>query len=60
MRRSAAPMVVGMITAPLLWMFVIPVAYLLIHRRRWVAPARWFPSGRQAGGPIGRARQWCI
>jgi copper/silver efflux system protein len=33
MRRIAAPMVGGMITAPLLSMFVVPVAYLLIHRR---------------------------
>ena len=33
MRRIAAPMVGGMITAPLLSMFVLPVAYLLIHRR---------------------------
>jgi Cu(I)/Ag(I) efflux system membrane protein CusA/SilA len=34
MRRIAAPMVGGMITAPLLSMFVIPVAYLLIRRSR--------------------------
>ncbi|HET6802489.1 MAG TPA: efflux RND transporter permease subunit [Casimicrobiaceae bacterium] len=34
MRRIAAPMVGGMITAPMLSMFVIPAAYLLIHRRR--------------------------
>jgi Cu(I)/Ag(I) efflux system membrane protein CusA/SilA len=34
MRRIAAPMVGGMITAPLLSMIVLPVAYLLIHRRR--------------------------
>jgi Cu(I)/Ag(I) efflux system membrane protein CusA/SilA len=47
MRRIAAPMVGGMITAPLLSMFVIPAAYLLIHRRRWVAPGRWFVSSRQ-------------
>jgi Cu(I)/Ag(I) efflux system membrane protein CusA/SilA len=42
MRRIAAPMVGGMITAPLLSMFVIPAAYLLIQRRRWVVPHRWF------------------
>jgi Cu(I)/Ag(I) efflux system membrane protein CusA/SilA len=47
MRRIAAPMVGGMITAPLLSMFVIPAAYLLIHRRRWLAPGRWFASSRQ-------------
>ncbi len=34
MRRIAAPMVGGMITAPLLSMFVVPAAYLLIHRSR--------------------------
>jgi len=33
MRRIAAPMVGGMITAPLLSMIVLPVAYLLLHRR---------------------------
>jgi len=37
MRRIAAPMVGGMITAPLLSMFVIPVAYLLLRRRRFTA-----------------------
>jgi Cu(I)/Ag(I) efflux system membrane protein CusA/SilA len=34
MRRIAAPMVGGMITAPLLSMFVIPAVYLLVRRRR--------------------------
>ena len=34
MQRIAAPMVGGMITAPLLSMLVIPAAYLLMHRRR--------------------------
>jgi Cu(I)/Ag(I) efflux system membrane protein CusA/SilA len=33
MRRIAAPMVGGMITAPVLSMLVLPAAYLLIHRR---------------------------
>ena len=33
MRRIAAPMIGGMITTPLLSMFVVPVAYLLIRRR---------------------------
>jgi Cu(I)/Ag(I) efflux system membrane protein CusA/SilA len=37
MQRIAAPMVGGMITAPLLSMFVIPAAYLLIHRRMFRA-----------------------
>jgi Cu(I)/Ag(I) efflux system membrane protein CusA/SilA len=34
MQRIAAPMVGGMITAPLLSMFVVPVAYLLLRRPR--------------------------
>ncbi|MEO5696395.1 MAG: efflux RND transporter permease subunit [Burkholderiaceae bacterium] len=34
MQRIAAPMVGGMITAPLLSMFVIPAAYLLLRRRK--------------------------
>ncbi|MDO8776922.1 MAG: efflux RND transporter permease subunit [Burkholderiaceae bacterium] len=34
MQRIAAPMVGGMITAPLLSMFVIPAAYLLMRRQR--------------------------
>jgi Cu(I)/Ag(I) efflux system membrane protein CusA/SilA len=33
MQRIAAPMVGGMITAPLLSMLVIPAAFLLIRRR---------------------------
>lgn len=34
MQRIAAPMVGGMVTAPLLSMFVIPTAWLLLQRRR--------------------------
>ncbi|WP_322881989.1 efflux RND transporter permease subunit [Pandoraea sputorum] len=34
MQRIAAPMVGGMVTAPLLSMFVIPAAWLLLQRRR--------------------------
>jgi Cu(I)/Ag(I) efflux system membrane protein CusA/SilA len=34
MRRIAVPMVGGMITAPLLSMFVIPAVYLLLRRPR--------------------------
>jgi Cu(I)/Ag(I) efflux system membrane protein CusA/SilA len=41
MQRIAAPMVGGMITAPLISMFVIPAAYLLIRRREFRAR----PSG---------------
>jgi Cu(I)/Ag(I) efflux system membrane protein CusA/SilA len=33
MQRIAAPMIGGMVTAPLLSMFVIPAAYLLMRRR---------------------------
>jgi Cu(I)/Ag(I) efflux system membrane protein CusA/SilA len=39
MRRIAAPLVGGMITAPLLSLFVIPAAYLMIRRRREALPA---------------------
>jgi Cu(I)/Ag(I) efflux system membrane protein CusA/SilA len=38
MQRIAAPMVGGMITAPLLSMFVIPAAYLLMRRPREASP----------------------
>ena len=34
MTRIAAPMVGGMVTAPLLSMLVIPAAWYLLHRRR--------------------------
>ncbi|WP_295681594.1 CusA/CzcA family heavy metal efflux RND transporter [uncultured Nevskia sp.] len=37
MRRIAAPMVGGMISAPLLSLFVLPAAYLLLRRRRLAA-----------------------
>ena len=40
MQRIAAPMMGGMITAPLLSMFVIPAAYLLMRRSREPA-SRW-------------------
>jgi copper/silver efflux system protein len=47
MRRIAAPMVGGMITAPLLSMLVLPAAYLLLHRRDMrrmsTMPARGLP-----------------
>jgi Cu(I)/Ag(I) efflux system membrane protein CusA/SilA len=39
MRRIATPMVGGMVTAPLLSMFVIPAAYLLMRQRRRTADA---------------------
>jgi Cu(I)/Ag(I) efflux system membrane protein CusA/SilA len=34
MSRIAAPMVGGMITAPLLSLFVLPAAYALVSRQR--------------------------
>ena len=39
MRRIAAPMVGGMITAPLLSMLVLPALYLLLHRRELRQPS---------------------
>jgi Cu(I)/Ag(I) efflux system membrane protein CusA/SilA len=46
MQRIAAPMMGGMVTAPLLSMFVVPVAYLLLHRaRRNHLPALNLPKG---------------
>src|SRR5205814_7578040 len=41
MRRIAAPMVGGMISAPLLSMFVIPAAYLLLRRPRSARSTRF-------------------
>ena len=38
MQRVAAPMVGGMITAPLLSMLVIPAAYRLLRGRRRALP----------------------
>ena len=39
MQRIAAPMVGGMITAPLLSMFVVPAVFLLMRRPRGVRRA---------------------
>ncbi|MFA9438997.1 efflux RND transporter permease subunit [Uliginosibacterium sp. sgz301328] len=47
MSRIAAPMVGGMITAPLLSMFVIPAAYLLMRRPRRHATS-WINQGESA------------
>ncbi|MDR6446507.1 Cu(I)/Ag(I) efflux system membrane protein CusA/SilA [Paraburkholderia terricola] len=46
MQRIAAPMVGGMVTAPLLSMFVIPAAWFLLQRRRIAAPPS--PAGGAA------------
>jgi copper/silver efflux system protein len=50
MQRIAAPMVGGMITAPLLSMFVLPAAYLLM-RRRGARSAGPSPAEAPAGAP---------
>jgi Cu(I)/Ag(I) efflux system membrane protein CusA/SilA len=43
MSRIAAPMIGGMLTAPLLSMFVVPAAYLLMRRRRPLASQQLQP-----------------
>ena len=50
MQRIAAPMVGGMITAPLLSMFVVPAAYVLMRRRRGSGIARSEPTVSAAFG----------
>ena len=49
MRRIAAPMVGGMISAPLLSMFVIPAAFLLLRRREARRPAASVSDVRPSG-----------
>ncbi|KRA67029.1 cation transporter [Caulobacter sp. Root656] len=44
MSRIAAPMIGGMLTAPLLSMFVVPAGYLLLRRRRTRTPLSTSPS----------------
>ncbi len=46
MQRIAAPMVGGMITAPLLSMFVVPAVFLLMRR-----PGRWRPAWKRCREP---------
>jgi copper/silver efflux system protein len=46
MQRIAAPMIGGMVTAPLISLFVVPVAYFLLRRPR---AARAFPRFRSHG-----------
>ncbi len=53
MRRIAAPMIGGMITAPLLSMFVIPAAYLLLRRSRVARGSRTGPGA--SNGAIQKA-----
>ncbi|KVD51917.1 cation transporter [Burkholderia ubonensis] len=53
MQRIAAPMVGGMVTAPLLSMFVIPAAWLLLQRRRArQASAVHFPHAVPSGTKV--------
>jgi hypothetical protein len=40
MSRIAAPMLGGMVTAPLLSLFIVPAAYALLRRPRWRLPPR--------------------
>ena len=49
MARIAAPMVGGMVTAPLLSMLVVPAAWYLLHRRRFRAAGRAASSGAAEG-----------
>jgi Cu(I)/Ag(I) efflux system membrane protein CusA/SilA len=49
MQRIAAPMVGGMITAPLLSMFVVPAVYLLLRRRQIRLARREAPDLADAG-----------
>ena len=48
MQRIAAPMVGGMITAPLLSMFVVPAVYLLLRRRQLRATRADHPTVEKA------------
>jgi Cu(I)/Ag(I) efflux system membrane protein CusA/SilA len=47
MSRIAAPMIGGMVTAPLLSMLVVPAAFLLMRRRRLKSPQVGSTEGRQ-------------
>jgi Cu(I)/Ag(I) efflux system membrane protein CusA/SilA len=49
MSRIAAPMVGGMLSAPLLSLFVIPAAFKLM-RRRGLAPAARYPASQGGAG----------
>ena len=52
MARIAAPMVGGMVTAPLLSMLVIPAAWYLVHRRRLASALVSSPLGSPAGAAV--------
>jgi Cu(I)/Ag(I) efflux system membrane protein CusA/SilA len=51
MARIAAPMVGGMVTAPLLSMLVVPAAWLMMKRRRFMA----HPTAARAISPLGNS-----
>jgi Cu(I)/Ag(I) efflux system membrane protein CusA/SilA len=55
MQRIAAPMVGGMVTAPLLSMLVIPVLYLLIRRKGLARVPRAADSGADARAAVAAA-----
>ena len=52
MARIAAPMVGGMVTAPLLSMLVMPAAWYLVHRRRLASALVSSPSGSPSGEAV--------
>ncbi|MDR6406675.1 efflux RND transporter permease subunit [Paraburkholderia terricola] len=56
MQRIAAPMVGGMVTAPLLSMFVIPAAWFLLQRRRIAAPPSPAGGAATCAPPANEAR----
>jgi Cu(I)/Ag(I) efflux system membrane protein CusA/SilA len=57
MQRIAAPMVGGMLSAPLLSMLVIPAAYRLLQRRRIRRGGRVDPGSAPRLSPGGLSRQ---
>ena len=52
MARIAAPMVGGMVTAPLLSMLVMPAAWYLVHRRRLASTLVSSPPGSPSGEAV--------
>lgn len=51
MQRIAAPMVGGMVTAPLLSLLVVPAVYLLLRRRGTPSPSPTPPHSQNEGSP---------
>ena len=52
MQRIAAPMIGGMVTAPLLSMFIVPVLYWLMRRRGTAPSAPGAPATPAAARPV--------